>query len=185
MSGLRCPSYAAPVTLPQAAFHEHGPSRQRVGTTHMILGVRETYLLLTSVGKWSCGCPDDGVVNGIDAAFFDCPLTLCYLHFGIPIYISLPVVVLLSSLGVSTFLCSYLSLSLSSFLSVFLLRLLGFSSRTFLGLVPFFLPSFVSFFLNKNQTTVEWRPHWYRLQGHKICYKATNTEGSVYRSCSF
>ena len=24
-------------------------------------------------------------------------------------------------------------------------------------------------FLNKNQTTVEWRPHWYRLlQGHKI-----------------
>jgi len=40
-------------------------------------------------------------------------------------------------------------------------------------------------FLNKNQTTVEWRPHWYRLQGHKICYKATNTEGSIYRSCSF
>ena len=66
-------------------------------------------------------------------------------------YISLPVVALLSSLSVSTFLCSYLSLSLSFFLSVFLIRLLlGFSSGTFLGLVPFFLfsffPSFVSFF---------------------------------------
>ena len=60
-------------------------------------------------------------------------------------YISLPVVVLLSSLSVSTFLCSYLSLSLTFFLSVFLIRLLGFSSGTFLGLVPFF-PSFVCFF---------------------------------------
>ena len=61
-------------------------------------------------------------------------------------YISLPVVVLLSSLGVSTFLCSYLSLSLPFFLSVFLIRLLGFSSGTFLGLVLFF-PSFVCLFL--------------------------------------
>ena len=60
-------------------------------------------------------------------------------------YISLPVVVLLSSLSVSTLLCSYLSLSLSFFLSVFLIRLLGFSSGTFLGLVPFFLLLLVSF----------------------------------------
>ena len=33
-----------------------------------------------------------------------------------------------------------------------------------------------TFFFSKNQTTVEWRPHWYRLQGHMIYYKATNTE---------
>ena len=60
-------------------------------------------------------------------------------------YISLPVVALFSSLSVSTFLCSYLSLSLSFFLSVFLIRLLGFSSGTSLGLVPFF--SFFCLFL--------------------------------------
>ena len=80
---------------------------------------------------------DDGVVNGIDAAFFfqlSVDPVLSTIRYT---YISLPVVVLLSSLGVSTFLCSYLSLSLFFFLSVFLIRLLGFSSRTFLGLVPF------------------------------------------------
>ena len=125
--------------------------------------------------KWSCGCPDDGVVNGIDAAFFDCKLTLCYLQFGIPIYRCR----LLSFFRLLVSLLSFVSafLSFCPFFLSFLFVYWAFPSEP--SLVWYLFPSFfVSFFLNKNQTTVEWRPHWYK--GHKICYKATNTEGSIY-----
>ena len=67
---------------------------------------------------------------------------------------------------------SLLPLFLPFPLSVFLSFYLSYSSiGLFLRNLPWFgtfIPSFVCFFLNKNQTTVEWRPHWYRLQGHKI-----------------
>ena len=75
---------------------------------------------LASVGKWSCGCPDDGVVNGIDAAFFfqlsvD-PAVLSTIRYTY--YISLPVVALFSSLSVSTsFVPTFPSLCPSFFLS--------------------------------------------------------------------
>ena len=72
---------------------------------------------------------------------------------------------------------------LSFFLSVFLIRLLGFSSGTFLGLVPFLLLFFLSFWIRIKQQSNG--VHWYRLQGRNIYYKVTNTEGSIYRSCSF
>ena len=89
-------------------------------------------------------------MNGIDGTFFNCPLTLCYLQFGIPIYSCR----LLSFFRLLVFLLSFvptfLSLSLSFFLSVFLIRLLGFSSRTFLGLVPFFLLLFLSLYLSSS-----------------------------------
>jgi len=62
--------------------------------------------------------------------FFQLSVDLVLSTIRYTYYISLPVVALFSSLSVSTFLCSYLSLSLSFFLSVFLIRLLGFSSGT-------------------------------------------------------
>ena len=99
-------------------------------------------------------------MNGIDAAFFRLSVDLVLSTIR-HTYISLPVVVLLSSLlGVSTFLCFYLSFSLSlcpSFFLSFLFVYYRFNSRLFLRNLPWFgtfFPSFVCFFLNKNQTTV-------------------------------
>ena len=97
--------------------------------------------------------------------FFNCPLTLCYLQFSIPIYRCrlLPFFRLLVSL--LSFVPTFPSLCPSFFLS-FLFVYWAFPPEP--SLVWHLFPSFVSSFLNKNQTTVEWRQHWYRLQGHKI-----------------
>ena len=141
------------------------------------------------MGKWSCGYPD-GVVNGIDATFFDCPFTLFYVQFGMPILYRCRLYrCRLLSFFVSFFLCFplFLPFSLSFFPSFFLSYSsiwLTIPSRPFL--VFFYIsPSFLSFFLDKNQTAVKYRPHWYRPQRHNIYYKAITTEGSIYRLCSF
>ena len=113
------------------------------------------------MGKWSFGCPDDGVVNGIDAAFFDCPLTLCYLQFGIPIYRCRLLSFFRILVSLLSFVPAFLSFCPSFFLS-FLFVYWAYSLPNLPWFGTFFL-IFVSLFLKKNQTTVEWRPHWYRL----------------------
>ena len=94
------------------------------------------------MGKWICGCPDDGVVNGIDVASFNYPLTLFYLQIGIPIYRCRLLSFFHLLVSLLPFVPAFLSLSI--FLSAFFIRLMGFPSRSFLGLVHF---SFFSFYL--------------------------------------
>ena len=97
------------------------------------------------MGKWSCGCPDDGVVNGIDVAFFDCPLTLCVLQFGIPIYRRRLLSFFRLLVSLLFFVPTFLSLCPSSFFCRPYSSIVGLSSRTFLGLVPFSFRCFCLF----------------------------------------
>ena len=73
-------------------------------------------------------------MNGIDAAFFDCPLTLCYLQFGTPI----------SRCRLLSFFCLFVSL-----LS-FVPALLSFCLSIGLSLpnLPWFGTVFLLFFLS-------------------------------------
>ena len=89
------------------------------------------------MGKWSCGCPD-GVVNGIHAAVFDCPLTLFSIYNSVYLYI----VGGCCPLFVPS--CLYFPLFLPFSLSVLLSFCLSYSS---IGLSLPNLPWFGTFFL--------------------------------------
>ena len=93
------------------------------------------------MGKWSCACPD-GVVNGIDAAFFNCPLTLCYLQFGIPIYRCRLLSFFRLLVSLLSFVPAFLSFCPSFFLS-FLFVFWAFPPEP--SLVWYLFPSFVLF----------------------------------------